>query len=95
MNLSKIQIIKLLREVKPELGLKEAKDIVDTYEVKSFEDRLARAMGEDARNELYTWARLWAAKRGMQYPVVEYRYEVQEDTNVSYICEDDCCRPQS
>lgn len=61
MSYTKIQVIKMLRDQIPGIGLKEAKDIVDSYEVKTFEDRVARAMGEEARIELRNWARLFVA----------------------------------
>lgn len=64
---TKIQVIKMLRDQVPGLGLKEAKDIVDGYEMKSFEDRVARALGEEARIELRQWARLFVSKENRGY----------------------------
>lgn len=61
---SKIQVIKMLRDQIPGISLKEAKDIVDSYEVKSFENRVVRVMGEDARLELRNWARLFVMSEG-------------------------------
>lgn len=77
MMFTKIQVIQILRQNIDGLGLKEAKDLVDAYEVRGFEDRVIRAMGEDARNELRTWARVYAKECGMSYvkPTYEYPYE--------------------
>lgn len=59
---TKIQVIKMLKDQIPGMGLKEAKAVVDSYELKSFEDRVVRMMGEDARGELRSWAWLFVAK---------------------------------
>lgn len=64
---TKIQVIKMLRDQVPGMGLKEAKDIVDGYEMKTFEDRVARALGEEARIELRQWARLFVSKENRDY----------------------------
>lgn len=68
---TKIQVIKMLKDNVPGMGLKEAKDVVDSYELKSFEDRVVRYLGEDARGELQSWARLFVAKDNKRFSYVE------------------------
>lgn len=63
MTFTKIQVIKILRDQIPGMGLREAKGVVDSYELKMFEDRLARAMGEEIRQELRSWAVTFVASR--------------------------------
>lgn len=80
MTFSKIQVIKILRDNVPGLGLKEAKDIVDGYELRRFEDRVAGAMGEEAREELRNWALLYNVRKDRVYndmiPVKEAKASV-------------------
>lgn len=59
MTFTKIQVIKILRQNIPGLGLGDAKNMVDDYEMKDFENRVARYMGEEARGELRQWALLY------------------------------------
>ncbi len=54
-----IQVIKMLRDVIPGMTLKGAKDLVDSFEIKAFEDRVANVLGEESRSALQNWARLF------------------------------------
>jgi hypothetical protein len=53
------------------MGLKEAKDVVDSYDLKNFEDRVVRSFGEEARGELQSWARQFVAKENKPFSYVE------------------------
>lgn len=68
---TKIQVIKMLRDNVPGMGLKEAKDVVDSYDLKSFEDKIVRIWGEEARTELQSWARIFVAKENKPFSYVE------------------------
>lgn len=88
---SKIQVIKLLRQ-HTGLGLKECKDVVDKYELETFEERAISALsnyyGPDKpvsmlRSELRDWAYLFVAtmNRGN---TVKYEYRVQDSSDLQY-----------
>lgn len=62
MMYTKIHVIKIIREMIPGMGLREAKAVVDDYEMKMFENRVVNTLGGDAREELHTYARLFVAK---------------------------------
>jgi hypothetical protein len=79
MTFTKIQVIKMLRDNIPGLGLRDAKTIVDRYELKTFEDRMARVMGEEIRQELRSWAMVYVKSRDEAFNVIipdvnEYKY---------------------
>lgn len=97
MTFTKIQVIKILRDQIPGLGLRDAKEIVDGYEVKSFEDRVARALVvqdrttlDEARSELRQWALLYNMKREEAFNAVipvkeyeEYKYSKLENDEIA------------
>jgi hypothetical protein len=57
---TKIQVIKMIRDMNPDLGLKEAKRVVDRYELSQFEKRVTIALNSvEALNELQSYARLF------------------------------------
>lgn len=105
MTFTKIQVIKILRDNIPGLGLRDAKAIVDKVELKSFEDRVARAMGEEARAELRTWAVMFNTSRNdafnAEVPVVKayrinengvaepYKYSEPINSEFKYVARDD------
>lgn len=83
MNFNKIQVIKMLRDNDPKLGLKGAKDIVDRYELKMFEDKVARVMGEEIRQELRSWAVVFVNSRNEAFDAVISAQEApREDYSV-------------
>lgn len=85
---TKIQVIKMLRDNVPSMGLKEAKDVVDSYDLKSFEDRVVRIWGEEAREELKSWARLFVTKEN-----APFSYVGANVTDPEYVgCHCDECR---
>lgn len=71
---SKIEVIMVLRANIPDLGLADAKNMVDKFESRNFENRVVAALGVEAREELYTWARLNAAYLSNQ-PYVDSEYD--------------------
>lgn len=98
MTFTKIQVIKMLRDQVPGLGLKEAKAVVDSYELKWFENRVASALGEEARAELRSWAMVFVNSRNEAFdaiiPVKEYKYteaEINEYDDGRCDCEE-CIR---
>jgi hypothetical protein len=86
---TKIQVIKMLRDNVPGMGLKEAKDVVDSYDLKNFEDRVARSFGEEARGELRSWARQFVAKENKPFSYIEAN--VPDTINNEPYGEDYCC----
>ena len=85
---TKIQVIKMLRDNVPGMGLKEAKDVVDSYDLKDFETRVIRALGStNACEELHQWARLFVAKENRPFS-----YDVRPPAvNSEPYGEDYCC----
>lgn len=67
MTFTKIQVIKILRDNIPGLGMMDAKNMVDEHELKRFENRVVQALGENARDELHQWALLYNLKRDKAY----------------------------
>lgn len=83
MMFSKIQVIVILRDNIPGLGLKEAKAMVDKFEMKAFEDRVAGALGAEARKELRTWAVMFNTSRNDAFNAEESEYKFK------YVARDD------
>lgn len=87
---TKIQVIKMIRDNVPGMGLKEAKDVVDSYDVKDFEDKVARAMGEGTRGELRQWARLFVAKENKPFSYVPNVPDTYYDSEYAGCTCDEC-----
>lgn len=86
---SSMQVIKILRD-NSNLSLKEAKDVVDSYVLRDFEDRAVRALSaygaggnpDEFRDEMQRWAYTYVAKNRdaqctVQNPCVACRDEMR------------------
>jgi hypothetical protein len=86
---SKIQVIRILRDQIPGLGLKEAKEIVDKYQLKDFESRVAGAMGKEAVDELHRWAWLYTSKENQRTKDIFQEFVGKSDSDSAYQYSDD------